>query len=116
MIRVKKKKVPVGAILGTLILLLIILAIISGIHQAKKNIASSAKDRLYETIRNIAVHAYSIEAQYPMNLEYMKKNYHLNYDEERFFVDYQLIMGNAMPEIFIIDREEEVIESEVSQE
>ena len=115
MIRVKKKKFPFGAILGTLILVLIILALISGIHQAKKNIASSAKDRLYEAVKNIVIHAYSSEGQYPADIKHMKEKYHLTYDEERFFIDYQMIAGNIIPDIFIVDREE-VIENEISQE
>lgn len=116
MIRVKEKKLPIAPIIGAFLSLIMIVSIIFGINQAKMSIASSAKDRLYEAIKNTAIHAYAIEGQYPISLEYMKENYGLNYDEKRFFVDYQMIANNIIPDIFIVDNEEEVIENGIPQE
>lgn len=105
MIVAKKKKIPVGVILGIILSLLMILLIYRGIDEAKSSISDSAKDRLYEAIKNTAVHAYAIEGQYPISLDYMESHYGLRYDKERFFVDYQVIANNILPDIFIVDNE-----------
>lgn len=116
MIRVKKKKVPTGPIIGILVSLLLILAILGGINQARISIAGTAKDRLYEAVKNTVVHAYAIEGQYPISIEYMEEKYGLTYDKNRFFIDYEMIANNILPDIFIVDNEEEVIEDGISQE
>lgn len=116
MIRVNKKKFPLAPVIGGLLSLVLIVLILGGINQAKVSIASNAKDRLYEAVKNTAIHAYSIEGQYPANIEQMKNNYGLRYDEKRFFIDYQMIANNIIPDIFIIDHEEEVVNDGISQE
>ncbi len=50
------------------------------------------------------VHCYTIEGAYPENLQYLKDNYGLTYDEDRFFVDYQVLGSNILPNVTIIDR------------
>ena len=37
-------------------------------------------------------------------LDYLKKNYGLHYDENRYFVDYQPLGANILPEVTIIRR------------
>ena len=34
-------------------------------------------------------HCYAVEGSYPKSLEYLKENYGLTYDEDKYFVDYQ---------------------------
>lgn len=47
---------------------------------------------------------YAVEGSYPPSLEYLKKNYGLHYDENRYFVDYQPLGTNILPEVTIIRR------------
>ena len=47
---------------------------------------------------------YAIEGSYPQSLDYLKKNYGLHYDESRYFVDYQPLGANILPEVTIIRR------------
>lgn len=51
------------------------------------------------------IHCYACEGAYPESLQYLKENYGLMYDEQRFFIDYQAMGSNLMPNITIIDKE-----------
>lgn len=59
---------------------------------------------LEQAIGRGIVHCYSIEGSYPESLQYLKEHYGLYYDEDRFFVDYQVYGSNIMPDVTIIDR------------
>ncbi|WP_318583936.1 hypothetical protein [[Clostridium] scindens] len=49
---------------------------------------------------------YAVEGNYPESLDYLKKSYGLHYDEDKFFVDYQPLGSNIMPDVTIIKKEE----------
>lgn len=61
-------------------------------------------ETLERAISRGIVHCYSIEGTYPESLQHLKDRYGLTYDEERFFVDYQALGGNILPDVTIIDR------------
>ena len=48
---------------------------------------------------------YTLEGSYPQSLDYLKKHYGLHYDENKYFVDYQPLGANIMPDITIIRKE-----------
>ena len=39
-------------------------------------------------------------------MDYLKENYGLMYDEDRYFIDYQPLGSNLMPDVTIIPRKE----------
>lgn len=47
---------------------------------------------------------YAVEGRYPESLDYLKKNYGLHYDETRYFIDYQPLGSNILPEVTIIQK------------
>ncbi len=59
---------------------------------------------LEQAVNRGIVHCYSMEGSYPESLQYLKDHYGLTYDDERFFVDYQTLGSNIMPDVTIIDR------------
>ena len=54
--------------------------------------------------RNVTT-CYTLEGSYPQSLGYLKKHYGLHYDENKYFVDYQPLGANIMPDITIIRKE-----------
>ena len=69
--------------------------------------AASSKEQmrsLEEAVRRDAVHCYATEGVYPESLAYITEHYGLTYDSRRFYVDYQPVAQNLMPEITVIDR------------
>lgn len=71
------------------------------------NKASDQEKQTLETAVNRGIaHCYAIEGAYPESLQYLKEHYGLIYDEDRFFIDYQILGSNIMPDVTIIDKED----------
>lgn len=51
-------------------------------------------------------HCYAIEGTYPDSLEYLIENYGLIYDESHYYIDYQPLGSNLMPDVAIIRKED----------
>lgn len=47
---------------------------------------------------------YVLEGHYPDSLSYLEEQYGFSYDKEHFFVDYQLLGANIMPDVTVIER------------
>ena len=56
-----------------------------------------------EAIRNAAVTCYAVEGAYPDSLDYLKENYRLLYNEDRYFVTYEAFADNRMPDIYVTE-------------
>lgn len=59
---------------------------------------------LNQAVMRGVTYCYALEGNYPGSLDYLKENYGLFYDEEKYFIDYQPLGSNIMPDITIIRR------------
>ena len=57
-----------------------------------------------DAVRSAAVTCYAVEGAYPDDLEYLRENYSLAYDEERYFVTYEAFASNRIPDIYVTER------------
>lgn len=57
-------------------------------------------------MRNITQY-YAVEGFYPEDLDDLKESYGLYYDEDKFFVDYQPLGANILPDVTIIKKGEQ---------
>ena len=55
---------------------------------------------------NGAVLCYSVEGFFPEDLDYLKENYGLNYDEKRYLVHYRYVSADICPSVLVYDSEE----------
>ena len=55
-------------------------------------------------VRNAAITCYAVEGAYPEDVEYLRQNYHLAYDEHRYFVTIESFAPNIFPSIYITQR------------
>ena len=62
------------------------------------------KKILEDSIKDDIVHCYALEGVYPPDIEYIEDNYGLNYDHNRFIVDYNIFADNVMPNFYVIER------------
>ena len=89
-----------------LVFLAIALLFFQGISSVSSGTRKRQKESLENAITRSITHCYAVEGSYPASLEYLKENYGLTYDENLFFVDYQTIGSNILPDVTIIEREE----------
>lgn len=62
-------------------------------------------DLLRQSARKAVVQCYTIEGEYPQDIEYLEKNYGLEYNHEKYFIDYEIFASNIMPNIDVFERE-----------
>ena len=59
---------------------------------------------VHDAIHRAVLTCYAVEGAYPEDLDYLKQNYQLSYDEERFLVTYQVFSVNVSPDIYVTER------------
>ncbi len=62
--------------------------------------------QLEDALRRAAVSCYAAEGIYPPDLDYLTEHYGIQIDEEKYFVHYESIAENLMPEIAVISQEQ----------
>lgn len=65
------------------------------------------KSTIEETVAKYVVQCYASEGAYPPNLEYLADHYGLILDKERYIYQYDIFASNIMPEIIILDKNEQ---------
>lgn len=83
---------------------LIALTFFQGVSSISEGTRKRQRESLENAIMRSVTHCYAVEGSYPANLNYLKEKYGLTYDENVFFVDYQPIGSNILPDITIIER------------
>lgn len=76
----------------------------SGVGSVSSRTKKEQKKSLEEAIQRGITHCYAVEGRYPQSLEYLKKEYGIQYDSNEFFVDYQIAGANIIPDITIIEK------------
>ena len=57
-----------------------------------------------DAIKNAALTCYAVEGAYPDDLEYLRENYQLAYNEDQYFVTYEAFASNRIPDIWVTER------------
>ncbi len=57
-----------------------------------------------DAVKNAALTCYAVEGAYPDSVEYLRENYQLAYDEDRYLVTYDAFASNLIPDIYVTER------------
>lgn len=75
-----------------------------GIHSVSSRTDREQLKSLEEAINRSIASCYATEGQYPQSLDYLKQQYGIEYDSEKYFVDYQIAGANILPDVTIIEK------------
>lgn len=100
--KIKFAKLPVLLSIAAFIILFVLFY--SGITSVSKTNKDKQKESLETALHRSITQCYTVEGAYPPSLTYIKDHYGLTYDESLFFVDYQPIGANIMPDVTVIVR------------
>jgi hypothetical protein len=90
---------------AAVILFLVILAIFLGsINSFSSDTLRRQEENLENALQRSITYCYAAEGAYPQDLDYLKEHYGLTWDEDSFFVDYQVRGSNIYPDVTIIQR------------
>lgn len=60
---------------------------------------------LRQAARKAVVQCYAIEGAYPPDVVYLEEHYGLEYNHEKYFIDYEIFASNIMPNVDVFERE-----------
>ena len=66
--------------------------------------SSAETETVREAVKNAALTCYAVEGAYPDSIDYLKENYHLAYNENRYFITYDAFASNRIPDIYVTER------------
>ena len=88
----------IAVIVLVLVLAVIMVGRISNSQQAAES------ELVRQSIKDAAINCYAVEGAYPDDLEYLRENYMLAYNEDRYFVTYESFSSNHIPDIYVTER------------
>ena len=95
-------KREIAMVLLMLLLVLGVWMLVSGV-ESKNDTAQT--QFVVDAVHNAALTCYAVEGAYPLDLEYLRTNYGLAYDESRYLVRYDAFAVNLVPQIYVTEVE-----------
>ena len=86
-----------------LVMLLVLCGVWILVTRVGKSSGEAQTQFVTEAVHNAALTCYAVEGAYPNDLEYLRKNYGLAYDESRYMVTYSAFASNLLPEIYVTE-------------
>lgn len=100
-----KKVHPLRRLWFSVILFLVVAFVFYfGVASVSAKADSEQKKSLEEALWRSATHCYATQGQYPESLEALRKEYGIEYDTDKYFVDYQILGANIVPDITVIEK------------
>lgn len=56
-------------------------------------------EQVRQAVHSALVTCYAVEGRYPSDVRWLKENYGLAYDEDRFFVSFDSFASNILPDV-----------------
>ena len=91
----------IGAIVLFVALILAFVLLVNGITTKSGN---QELTMVRDAVKNAALTCYAVEGLYPAELSYLRENYHLSYNEDRYIVYYEAFASNLMPYIKVVEK------------
>ncbi len=76
--------------------------LVRGVSSVSKTADESQAESLRLAITRSAVHCYAMEGRYPEDLDYLRTYYGIDWDPDKYVVDYEVTGSNLMPTVTVI--------------
>ena len=86
-----------------LIFIALILAFVLLINNITTKNSGRELQIVRDAVKNAALTCYAVEGAYPDSVEYLRENYHLAYDEDRYMITYDAFASNMIPDIWVTE-------------
>ncbi|MCL2136072.1 MAG: hypothetical protein FWH40_00885 [Coriobacteriia bacterium] len=100
-----KTPIPAHLVVGGLVLLTFIFFLVFGLEGMSERIVEKQADWLVQTVQRSAIECFVIEGRFPRTEEgvaYLKANYGLQVDEQRYIVYYESMGDNLLPQVKVL--------------
>ncbi len=92
-------------IAAVLVFAALILATVLLLNGLGKKTGEEETGLVEDAVKQAVINCYAVEGAYPSALDYLRENYGLSYDEERYFVVYDCFASNQFPDVRVEERQ-----------
>lgn len=89
-------------LLPVLAFIILLACFLQGIASVSSATVRKQQESLESALSRSISQCYAVEGVYPPSLEYLKEHYGLTYDEDAYFVDYQVYGANLLPDVTVL--------------
>lgn len=100
----EKKRVNRLTVLSVILFVLVVVWFVISANNAGEAADKKRTESVYSTVMNGAVLCYSIEGEYPPSLDYLKENYGIKYDNDKYVVNYSYFGANIRPTVIVTEK------------
>ena len=93
-----------GNVFAILLFAVIIAVFTGGLKQASAAQGGEALRVAEDSLRRAVVSCYAIEGSYPESYNYVRDNYDVSIDDNKYAVYYEIFASNIMPNITIVEK------------
>lgn len=97
----RKDIIKILAIVVVLVLAVMLVNRIDTAHETAET------EIVRDAVKNAAITCYAVEGAYPDDVSYLRENYRLAYDADRYLVTYEAFASNMIPDIYVTERSTE---------
>lgn len=101
-----KKRISRLTVLSVILFVLVVVWFLVSVGNADDAAEKKRADSVYSMVMNGAVLCYSIEGEYPPDLDYLKENYGVIVDNDKYVVDYRYFGANIRPTVVVVEKTE----------
>lgn len=76
-----------------------------GIDRAQSVSAEQRLENVRQSVMDGAVLCYSTEGFFPESIDYLKENYGLAFDSEKYLVHYRYVSADIKPSVLVVERD-----------
>lgn len=102
--KIKRHKMNKLTFFSVILFILLAVWLIISVNNAGAAAEKSRSDSVYRTVMNSTSLCYSIEGEYPPDIEYLEENYGVRINHDRYIVHYEYFGSNIRPAITIIEK------------
>ena len=84
--------------------LLLMVGVLFPIRYIENKTSEESVQVVESNIRKAAISCYAIEGAYPQTMDYLEDHYGLQFDHDKYVVEYDIIGSNVMPWIAVAEK------------
>lgn len=100
----KKKYVSSITLFSAVLFAVLIVWLALSLTRTERALSDNRRNYIYSSVMNGAVLCYSIEGEYPPNIQYLEDNYGIRYDPDEYIVHYSYFGANIRPSVTVTEK------------
>lgn len=101
----KKLKKYIAPVITVFMFVLVLCWFLKGVSNTEQVSRHKQIEVVKASVESSITLCYSMEGVYPSDIEYLKENYGVNYDDEKYIVHYDCFASNVRPTVTVIEKE-----------